>query len=141
VPILKLWLVLLLSVSFLTVSLACGNSSGTFARTGQSSTVATISLQEALASGKPTLAEFGSNSCIPCKQMKPILAELAILYKGKLNIVIIEVYEETKLTQQYGIMAIPTQIVFDKNGKELGRHIGFWAKEDIISTLKKIGVE
>jgi thioredoxin 1 len=92
-------------------------------------------------SGKPTLAEFGWRTCIPCKQMKPILEELAVEYQDKLNVVIVEVYEHEEMTRQYGIMAIPTQIIFDRNGKELTRHIGFWAKKEIVTQLKKMSIE
>jgi thioredoxin 1 len=97
-------------------------------------------LEEALSSGKPTLAEFGWRTCIPCKQMKPILKELAVEYEGTLNVVIVEVYEQKELTQKHGIMAIPTQIFFDSNGKEIKRHMGFWPKEEIITQLKKMGI-
>jgi thioredoxin 1 len=100
-----------------------------------------IPLQQALSSGKPTLAEFGWRTCIPCKQMKPILEELAGEYKGKLNMVIVEVYEQMELTRQHGIMAIPTQIFFDNNGKEIKRHMGLWPREEIIAQLKKMGIE
>jgi FKBP-type peptidyl-prolyl cis-trans isomerase 2 len=107
----------------------------------QESNLTSIPLEEALTSGKPTIAEFGSSTCIPCKQMKPILEELAAEYDGKSNVVIIEVYEQRELTQQYGIMAIPTQVVFDSSGQEVTRHVGFWAKEDIIAQLDQIGLE
>jgi len=88
----------------------------------------------------PTLAEFGWRTCIPCKEMKPILEELAVEYQGKLNVVIVEVYEHEDQTRQYEIMVIPTQIVFDSKGNEVIRHIGLWPKEDIITQLKKMGV-
>jgi thioredoxin 1 len=100
-----------------------------------------VSLKEALSSGKPTLAEFGANTCIPCKQMKPILEQLAVEYEGKLNVVIVEVYEQMELTRFNRIMAIPTQIVFDSSGKEITRHVGLWPKEQIIAQLKKMGIE
>ena len=100
-----------------------------------------VSLKEALSNGKPTLAEFGASTCIPCKQMKPILEQLAIEYEGKLNVVIVEVYQQMELTRYYRIMTIPTQIVFDSNGREVTRHIGLWPKEQIIAQLKKMGIE
>jgi len=100
-----------------------------------------VSLGQALASGKPTLAEFGRGICIPCKEMKPILEELAVEYQGKLNVVIVEIDEYRDLTRQYGIMAIPTQIFFGSNGQEIMRHMGFWPKEEIIAQLKKMGVD
>ncbi len=97
-------------------------------------------LSEALSSGKPTLAEFGSNTCIPCKQMKPILEQLSIDYQGKLNVVIVEVYDYQDLARQHKIMAIPTQIIFDINGKEIARHMGLWLREQINTELNKLGI-
>jgi len=103
--------------------------------------LASIPLGQALSNGKPTLAEFGSSTCVPCKQMKPILEQLAIEYEGKLNVVIVEVYEQMELTRSYSIMTIPTQIAFDSSGKEITRHIGLWPKEEIVAQLKKMGVD
>jgi len=100
-----------------------------------------IPLEQAISSGKPTLAEFGRGICIPCKAMKPILEELAAEYEGKLNVVIVEIDDHMDQTRQHGIMAIPTQIFFDSSGQEITRHMGFYAKEDIIAQLKKMGVE
>jgi len=103
--------------------------------------LASISLEQALSSGKPTLAEFGWRTCIPCKMMKPILEELAVEYKDKLNVVIVEVYEHRDLTYQYRIMTIPTQIFFDSSGREVTRHMGFWSKEEIIAQSQKMGID
>jgi peptidylprolyl isomerase len=113
---------------------------GIGASSSQGAGLTSTSLGQALANGKPTIAEFGSSSCIPCKQMKPILEKLAVDYKGKLNVVIVEVYEQKELTQKYGIMGIPTQIVFDSSGNEVTRHIGYWSMEEIIAQLGGMGV-
>ena len=103
--------------------------------------IASIPLEQALSSGLPTLAEFGRGVCVPCKAMKPILEELATEYQGELNVVIVEVDDHMDQVRQYEIMAIPTQIVFDSNGKEITRHVGFWPKEEIVAQLKKMGIE
>jgi thioredoxin 1 len=103
--------------------------------------LASIPLTQTLTSGKPTLAEFGASTCIPCKEMKPILEELAAEYKGKLNVVIVEVYEHMDLARQYQIMAIPTQIFFDSRGREITRHMGLWPKEEIITYLRTQGID
>jgi thioredoxin 1 len=100
-----------------------------------------ISWDQAMSNSNPTLAEFGRGTCIPCKQMKPILEELAQEYKGRLNVVIVDVDRYSVLTRQYGIMAIPTQIFLDKSGKEVSRHVGFFPKESIVAELAKIGME
>jgi len=97
-------------------------------------------LPQAIANGKPTIAEFGRGTCIPCKQMKPILEELAKDFEGKLNVVIVSIDDYQALTSHYRIAAIPTQVVFDSEGKELGRHIGLWPKDQIIRILPQLGI-
>jgi thioredoxin 1 len=107
----------------------------------QVASLTAITLKEALSNGKPTLAEFGRGTCIPCKQMKPILENLALEYKNRLNVSIVSVDEYRDLTNYYKVMAIPTQIGFDSSGKEIFRHVGFWAKEDIIAKLTEMGIK
>jgi len=99
------------------------------------------SLEKALSNGRPTIAEFGSSKCIPCKMMKPVLENLAIMFEWELNVVIIEVYEQMSLAREYKIMSIPTQIIFDENGQEITRHIGYWPWEEILAELEQIGVK
>jgi len=135
-------LLLLMSLLISLVPLSCNKTVDTLSRTGQSDTSLTsIPLPEALKNGKPTLAEFGRGTCIPCKEMKPILEYLALEYKGKLNVPIVSVDEYSSLTNYYRVMAIPTQIVFDGSGKEVFRHIGVWPKEQIIAQLNKLGIK
>ena len=100
-----------------------------------------IPLPKALTNGKPTLAEFGRGTCIPCKEMKPILENLAVEYQDRLNVSIVSVDEYRDLTNYYRIMAIPTQIGFDSSGKEVFRHVGFWPKDQIIAQLSKLGIK
>ena len=104
------------------------------------SDITKIPLDRVLGKGKPTLAEFGWRTCIPCKAMKPILEELAVEYKDEVNVIIVEVYDHEDLSRRYGIKGIPTQIFFDKDGKEVARHAGYIAKEDILTLFSKIGV-
>ncbi len=103
-------------------------------------TAAARSWAEAMSNGWPTLAEFGRGTCIPCKEMKPILEEVARDYSGKLNVVIVSVDDYRDLTSKFRIMAIPTQVFLDGNGKEVSRHVGLLAKDDIIVTLAKMGI-
>ena len=117
------------------------NTSQTESTISQGIDLTSMPLGQALSSGKPTVTEFGRGTCIPCKQMKPILEELAKEYEGKVNVLIISVDEYRDLTRQYEIMAIPTQIFFDSSGQEITRHVGFFAKEDIISRFKEMGIE
>ncbi|MDI6840048.1 MAG: thioredoxin family protein [bacterium] len=87
------------------------------------------------------LADFGRGICVPCKMMEPILDELKGEYKGKVEILIIEIDEYMAVTRKYKIRVIPTQIFFDKDGKEVYRHEGFMDKEAIKKKLKEMGVK
>jgi len=105
------------------------------------SSLTSITLTQALTNGKPTLAEFGRGTCIPCKEMKPILENLAIEYQNRLNVPIVSVDEYRDLTNYYKVMAIPTQIGFDSSGKEVFRHVGFWSKDQILTQLTKLSIK
>jgi thioredoxin 1 len=73
--------------------------------------------------------------------MAPILKELSEEYKGRVEIRIIEVYQEKELTRINGIRLIPTQIFFDSKNKEVFRHQGFMDKEEIKKVFDKMGVK
>jgi thioredoxin 1 len=89
----------------------------------------------------PKLLDLGADKCIPCKMMKPILEELKTEYTGKLDIEFIDVWENPKESEKYGINLIPTQIFYDPEGKEFQRHEGFISKEDILATFKQKGMK
>jgi len=97
-------------------------------------------LKQALTGGKPVLVDFGANSCVPCRQMRPILKEIGTEYSGKARIVVIDVYKYQKLAQEYKILMLPTLVFFDPKGKEAFRNVGPLEKEKIIAKLKEIGM-
>ena len=103
--------------------------------------LALIPLASVLGNGKVTFAEFGRGICTPCKAMKPILEDLARDYGDVINVVIVEVDQNKDLVRQHGIMAIPTQLIFDANGDVMTTHIGYWAKDDILVALRPLGIE
>lgn len=98
-------------------------------------------VDKARASGKPSLVDFGAKGCIPCDKLAPILEAMEIKYKGKANVVFISVREEQILASRYGIQSIPVQIFFDKDGKEVFRHTGFWPQEELEKKLAEMGVK
>jgi thioredoxin 1 len=89
----------------------------------------------------PKLLDLGASKCIPCKMMATVLEELKKEYAGKLEVEFIDVWKNPNAGKQYGIEIIPTQIFFDAGGKELFRHVGFFAKEDILAKWKELGVD
>jgi thioredoxin 1 len=92
------------------------------------------------ASGKPTLLDLGAGYCSSCKEMKAILGPLEKEYRGRVNVVIVDVNEEPDLARTYRVQMIPTQIFFDAHGKEMKRHIGAMDKGEIVKELKALGV-
>lgn len=98
-------------------------------------------IRAALSSGRPTVADFGARTCIPCKKMAPILEELSRELKGKANVTFTDVWATTGLAQDYRVQMIPTQIFFDAKGKEVKRHMGFMSKPDILKELKAAGLK
>ncbi|MDM8525336.1 thioredoxin domain-containing protein [Desulfococcaceae bacterium HSG8] len=93
--------------------------------------------------GMITMIDLGAKKCIPCKMMAPILEELKKEYEGRAAIVFIDVWqkENAAYARKFGIRGIPTQIFFDKVGKEVFRHVGFMDKKSIVSMLEKLGVK
>ncbi|MCX5992043.1 MAG: thioredoxin family protein [Chloroflexi bacterium] len=127
-------LILLVSLMVsLVLSVACSKGDS-------SAWVGATPLEEALSNGKPTVAEFGAATCIPCKRMKPILEELAAEYGDRLNMSFVDVFKQPDLANRYAISLIPTQIFFDTSGQEVTRHVGFWPKEEIMAHLEELGL-
>lgn len=89
----------------------------------------------------PRLVDLGADKCIPCKMMAPILDELSAEYKGQMEVVFIDVWKDRAAGQKYGIRAIPTQIFYAADGRELFRHTGFYPKAEILAKWKELGVE
>ena len=89
----------------------------------------------------PKLIDLGADKCIPCKKMAPILEEAEKLYKGRAEIVFIDVWKNREEGAKYGIRTIPTQIFFDASGTEVLRHEGFFPMEEIQKQFKAMGVE
>ncbi len=92
---------------------------------------------------KVTFVELGSVNCIPCKMMKPVIADIEKEYGTQVKVIFYDVWtkEGKPYGQKYKIRAIPTQIFLDKNGNEYFRHQGFFPKEEIIKVLEKGGVK
>jgi thioredoxin 1 len=87
-----------------------------------------------LQSKVPVLVDFWAPWCRPCMMTAPILDELANEYAGKLTITKLNVDQNSKVAQQFGVMSIPNLIVF-KNGKPATQVVGFKPKAELKKTL------
>lgn len=98
------------------------------------------SLNKAKAEGRVVMLELGSVGCIPCEQMKPVMAKLSEAYKGKLDVIFIDVKKDKETARRFGVYMIPIQVFLDKGGKEFHRHIGYYSYNEIAPVLKKAGL-
>ena len=96
----------------------------------------------AAAAALPRLVDLGATKCIPCKRMAPILEALKVDYAGAVDVQFIDVWQNPQAGTPYGIRLIPTQVFFDRKGRERFRHEGFFAREEIERIFKdSLGVK
>jgi len=95
--------------------------------------VALDAVQRVLRAGKPTIIEFGANNCVSCREMKPILHALA--QDPRIAVADVDILKERGYIGKYQIRLMPTQVFYNAQGEETGRHMGKISAEDILANL------
>lgn len=90
--------------------------------------------EEVLGSPIPVLVDFWASWCGPCRMLGPVIAEIAKELEGKVKVGKVNVDEEGELAARFGIMSIPTVMVF-KNGEVTNTSIGVCPKEELLALL------
>ena len=95
-------------------------------------------LDDALQAGVPVIVKLGSDKCIPCRMMNPVIKELAEEQDGKAVFLSLDVYENRELARQAGVRVIPTILFYDKHGKPKAKSEGGMSKEDLLKAIKEL---
>ena len=91
---------------------------------------------ELLGSDLPVLVDFWAPWCGPCRSLAPVIDELAQDYAGKLTVAKCNVDENQDLAMKYGVMSIPTLVVF-KGGEEIHRMVGAAPKPKLTAEIDR----
>lgn len=81
------------------------------------------------------LVDFFATWCGPCRMMAPIMDEIAAELGNKVKVLKVDVDESESIARQYGIMSIPTIILFE-DGEVREKHVGLWQKDEAVDTVK-----
>lgn len=91
--------------------------------------------EEVLKSNLPVLVDFWASWCGPCKMMAPVVEQISKDMDGKAKVCKVNIDEEQNLAMEYGIMSIPTFLIF-KNGKVVNSAVGVRDKQELINLLQ-----
>ena len=119
----------------LLILAGCGGAAG-----DAGSTAAPQANHSPGSSPRVTFIELGADSCVPCKEMKPVMAGIAKAFGDQVEVIFYDVWEDPAPANEYGIQMIPTQVFLDENGKEFHRHTGFYPQADIEALLVEQGL-
>jgi thioredoxin len=92
---------------------------------------------EVMKSDVPVLVDFSATWCGPCKQLKPIVEELASEFAGKLKVAHVDVDQARNSATKYGVMSVPT-VLYMKGGEVQDQQIGMTSKDNMVEKINAL---
>lgn len=128
-------LALTVALALSAVLAGCGGGTD-----GEAPSAAASSSSGAQGAPKVTFVELGADKCVPCKEMRPVMAGIEKAFGDQVEVIFHDVWEDPEPANEYGIQMIPTQVFLDENGEEFHRHTGFYPQADIEALLVEQGL-
>ncbi len=91
--------------------------------------------------GMVTMVNFGTDNCLPCRMMKPVIKKLKSKFDKKASILFINIEQHRETAFKYGIKTVPVQIFYDQDGREVFRHVGYFDYESSLEQFRKLNVD
>lgn len=101
--------------------------------------ISSISAKNHISSSKVTFLEVGSETCYSCKIMGKNLENVK-KKRPNFNVIFVDIYKDPTGLKNFNVNSIPTQIILDKKGMELYRHVGILESDQILSVIKKYNI-
>ncbi len=89
---------------------------------------------------KVAFLELGSVGCKPCEAMKPVMEAVRQKHGERVDVIFHDVRRDPTKAREYRIRLIPTQIFLKADGQEFFRHEGYFAEDDVMAVLHRMGV-
>jgi len=93
--------------------------------------------REVIASSQPVLLDFSATWCGPCKQLAPIVEDLAVEYHGRLKVGAVDVEEAPETAVRFGVFSVPTLILI-KGGEVKDQHVGVMPKPKLADWVSRV---
>ncbi len=97
-------------------------------------------IDDAARKGLPAVVKLGSDKCLPCREMNPVMADLARRYSGKVVFLVVDEYRNQDLASKYGVRVIPTIVFIDASGKAVASAEGYTSADEMMSFITRSGI-
>jgi len=94
-------------------------------------------LDALIASSTPLVVEFGATWCPPCKQLEPVLGELAERFRGRVHVVSINIESDPQMAARFHVRSVPTLLAL-RDGQVVASQVGFGRRAPVLSLFEEL---